>query len=160
MDFFLSAFHICVPMLPTYDACCPLTMCVLVCVFLSCPLKHVCSCVVHIPHVCSCLVHLPHVFSCLVHIPQVCSCLIHKPCVFLSCLHSTCMFLYSPLITCVFLSYPQTTCVLFLFPPKGGRGCLMSPPCLESQGYELIPLFYLIFGCLMSPPVWNLRAMN
>ena len=25
-------------------------------------------------------------------------------------------------------------------PPKGGRGCLMSPPCLESQGCHLIPL--------------------
>ena len=24
--------------------------------------------------------------------------------------------------------------------PKGGRGCLMSPPCLESQGCHLIPL--------------------
>ena len=29
-------------------------------------------------------------------------------------------------------------------PPKGGRGCLMSPPCLESQGCHLIPLFYLL----------------
>ena len=25
-------------------------------------------------------------------------------------------------------------------PPKGGRGCLMSPPCLESQSCHLIPL--------------------
>ena len=34
---------------------------------------------------------------------------------------------------------------LFLFqPPKGGRGCLMSPPCLESQGCHLIPLCYLL----------------
>ena len=30
-------------------------------------------------------------------------------------------------------------------PPKGGRGCLMSPPpCLESQGCHLIPLYYLL----------------
>ena len=29
-------------------------------------------------------------------------------------------------------------------PPKGGRGCLMSPPCLESQGCYLIPLCYLL----------------
>ena len=29
-------------------------------------------------------------------------------------------------------------------PPKGGRGCLMSPPCLESQGCHLIPLCYLL----------------
>ena len=27
-------------------------------------------------------------------------------------------------------------------PPKGGPGCLMSPPCLESQGCHLIPLCY------------------
>ncbi len=26
--------------------------------------------------------------------------------------------------------------------PKGGRGCLMSAPCLESQGCHLIPLCY------------------
>ena len=29
-------------------------------------------------------------------------------------------------------------------PPKGGWGCLMSPPCLESQGCHLIPLCYLL----------------
>ena len=29
-------------------------------------------------------------------------------------------------------------------PPKGGLGCLMSPPCLESQGCHLIPLCYLL----------------
>ena len=34
---------------------------------------------------------------------------------------------------------------VFLSPsPKGGRGCLMSPPCLESQGCHLIPLCYLL----------------
>ena len=33
---------------------------------------------------------------------------------------------------------------LSLSPPKGGRGCLMSPPCLESQGCHLIPLCYLL----------------
>ena len=27
---------------------------------------------------------------------------------------------------------------------KGGRGCLMSPPCLESQGCHLIPFYYLL----------------
>ena len=27
---------------------------------------------------------------------------------------------------------------------KGGRGCLMSPPCPESQGCHLIPLCYLL----------------
>ena len=31
-----------------------------------------------------------------------------------------------------------------LSPPKGGGGCLMSPPCLESQGCHLIPLCYLL----------------
>ena len=30
------------------------------------------------------------------------------------------------------------------FPPKGGRGCLMSLSCLESHGCHLIPLFYLL----------------
>ena len=34
--------------------------------------------------------------------------------------------------------------MLSLFPPKGGRGCLMSPPCLESQGCHLIPLCYFL----------------
>ena len=29
-------------------------------------------------------------------------------------------------------------------PPKGGRGCLMSSPCLESQGCHLVPLCYLL----------------
>ena len=35
--------------------------------------------------------------------------------------------------------------------PKGGRGCLMSPSCLESQGCHLIPPFYLFnyFFCLV-----------
>ena len=33
---------------------------------------------------------------------------------------------------------------LFPSPPKGSRGCLMSPPCLESQGCHLIPLYYLL----------------
>ena len=35
--------------------------------------------------------------------------------------------------------------------PKGGRGCLMSPSCLESQGCHLIPLSYLLSGffCLV-----------
>ena len=28
--------------------------------------------------------------------------------------------------------------------PKGGRGCLMYPPCLKSQGCHLIPLHYLL----------------
>ena len=32
------------------------------------------------------------------------------------------------------------------FPPKGGRVCLMSPSCLESDCYHLIPLYYL-FSC-------------
>ena len=30
-----------------------------------------------------------------------------------------------------------------LRPPNGGVGCRMSLSCLESQGYRLIPLFYL-----------------
>ena len=39
-----------------------------------------------------------------------------------------------------------------LLPPKGGRGCLMSPPCLESQGCHLIPLCYLL-SCSSACPV-------
>ena len=31
-----------------------------------------------------------------------------------------------------------------IWPPKGGRGCLMFPPCLESQDCHLIPLCYLL----------------
>ena len=40
-------------------------------------------------------------------------------------------------LTFVIPSSPQ-------LPPKGGWGCLMSPPCLESQGCHLIPLCYLL----------------
>ena len=41
--------------------------------------------------------------------------------------------------------------VLLFLPPKGGRGCLMSPSCLESQGCHLIPLSCLLscFLCLV-----------
>ena len=36
-------------------------------------------------------------------------------------------------------------------PPKGGQGCLMSPPFLESQGCHLIPLYNLLsfFFCVV-----------
>ena len=41
-----------------------------------------------------------------------------------------------------------STLLIFRFPlfspPKGGRGCLMSPSCLESQGCYLIPLCCLL----------------
>ena len=51
--------------------------------------------------------------------------------------------------------------LLFLFtsfrPPKGGRGCLMSPPCLESQGCHLISLCYLTL--LPSPVTLSLALM-
>ena len=40
------------------------------------------------------------------------------------------------------LSFPSLTQLL---PLKVGQGCLMSPPCLESQGSHLIPLRYLLF---------------
>ena len=33
----------------------------------------------------------------------------------------------------------QSLMFIFFYPPKGGQGCLMSPPCLESQGCHLIP---------------------
>ena len=41
-------------------------------------------------------------------------------------------------------------CVSKCWPWKGGWRCLMSPPCLESQGCHLIPLFYLVFVFLPS----------
>ena len=42
------------------------------------------------------------------------------------------------LVTCIFV-------VIFFYSyPKGGRGCLMSTSCLESQGCHLIPLSYLL----------------
>ena len=34
--------------------------------------------------------------------------------------------------------------MLWSEPPKGRRGCLMSPSCLESLGCHLIPLYYLL----------------
>ena len=39
-----------------------------------------------------------------------------------------------------------------LSPSKGGRECLMFPPCLESQGCHLIPLCYLLQSslCVLS----------
>ena len=51
-------------------------------------------------------------------------------------------------IVCLFVCL--LLCVCFC-PPKGGRGCLMSPSCLESQGCHLIPLSYLLacFFCLI-----------
>ena len=39
---------------------------------------------------------------------------------------------------------PVVVDTVSVVPPKGGRGCLMSPPCLESQGCHLIPLCYLL----------------
>ena len=41
------------------------------------------------------------------------------------------------------------TSFVFLWPPEGGQGCLISPPCLESQGCHLIPLYYL-FSCFSA----------
>ena len=38
-------------------------------------------------------------------------------------------------------------------PPKGGRGCLMCPPCLESQCCHLIPLFIIASLLLLPSPV-------
>ena len=36
--------------------------------------------------------------------------------------------------------------------PKGGRGCLMSPLCLDPQGCNLIPFYYLLScnSCLLQ----------
>ena len=40
--------------------------------------------------------------------------------------------------------YNQNMTISVVSPSKGGRGCLMSPPCLESQDCHLIPLCYLL----------------
>ena len=46
-----------------------------------------------------------------------------------------------------------------MYPPKGGRGCLMSPPpCLESQGCHLIPLCYLLLPSPVTLSVWSFSA--
>ena len=60
---------------------------------------------------------------------------------------STCdMFMVWP--TCdMFMMWP--TCDMFT--PKGGRGWLMSPSCLESQGCHLLPLSYLLSCFFFSP---------
>ena len=42
-------------------------------------------------------------------------------------------------------------CKWFSLPPKGGWGFMMCPPCLESQGVSLIPLFYISCFVLPSP---------
>ena len=41
-------------------------------------------------------------------------------------------------------------CCCFLTVPEEGRGCLMPPPCLESQGCHLISLYYLL-SCSSAP---------
>ena len=38
-------------------------------------------------------------------------------------------------------------------PPKGGRGFLMSPPCLDLRAASLIPLFYISSFVLLPSPV-------
>ena len=36
---------------------------------------------------------------------------------------------------------------MIVLPPKGGRGFLMSPPCLESQGCPFDPTFLYLLSC-------------
>ena len=43
--------------------------------------------------------------------------------------------------------------------PKGGRGCLMSRSCLESQGCHLIPLSYLL-SCFFLPSLLALSVLS
>ena len=47
--------------------------------------------------------------------------------------------LFLPLVLLLFF-----LCILSGVCPKGGRGCPMSLPCLESQGCHLVPLYYLL----------------
>ena len=47
---------------------------------------------------------------------------------------------FRPLLACYTHGHCELV-ALFLI-PKGGQGCLMSPPCLASQGCCLIPLYY------------------
>ena len=48
------------------------------------------------------------------------------------------------LVRVVSRAYALESLHCFSRPPKGSRKCLMSPPCLESQGCHLIPLCYLL----------------
>ena len=53
------------------------------------------------------------------------------------------MQLFSALFSCVCHTSCTSLCKsITRLPPKGGQGCLMSPPCLKSQGCHLIPLYY------------------
>ena len=64
--------------------------------------------------------------------------------------HVYCFYIASILV--------QTVSVCFLSPQTGGWGCLMSSPCLESQGCHLIPLCYLL-SCSSAQPV-NLSVLS
>ena len=55
--------------------------------------------------------------------------------------HSLC-FASRDLTICLVALCRVSHCCGTQLPLKGGRGCLMSPPCLESQGCHLIPLCY------------------
>ena len=79
-------------------------------------------------------------------------------CLFLSCGPFTCISVhkFSRQLSVFSLCSPGLISALlvlsaiYLFlkvslnPPKGGWGCLISPPCLESQGCHLIPLCCLL----------------
>ena len=41
--------------------------------------------------------------------------------------------------------------LILLSPLKGGRNVLMSPPCLESQGFQFEVTFLYLFVLLPSP---------
>ena len=43
-------------------------------------------------------------------------------------------------------------------PPKGGQGCLMSPPCLESQGCHLF--HFAIFCLVLLPSLVTLSVLS
>ena len=44
--------------------------------------------------------------------------------------------------------------------PKGGRGCLMSPPCLESQGWHVIPLAISSLVLLPNPVTLSILSFS
>ena len=49
--------------------------------------------------------------------------------------------------------------VFIPIPLKGGRGCLMFPSCLDSQGCHLIPLSYLL-SCFFLPSPLALSVLS
>ena len=60
------------------------------------------------------------------------------------CSSLTCCFIQGLCKSCCSVTHTLLHLSHGLCSLKEGRGCLISPPCLESQGFHLIPLCYLL----------------